>query len=265
MRLQQGGTGSSEAAVARRAPQLGSRVSSYEFGLRFASRSNWTPTSAFLGRTAFVFSWSCRLGAQGRATTPRTGEHKEYWTPTYADCVCFFFGPAVLARRAGRPPRELANTRTIGHPRMRTAFAVFCFGPVVLARRAGRPPRELANTRTIGHPRMRTAFAFFCPAVLARRAGRPPREFANTRDIGDPSMRTAFAVFFYSPAVLARRAGRPPRELANTRTAGRPRMRTAFAVFFWSCCLGAQGRATIPRTGGRPPRELVHSISGPTC
>ena len=90
MRLQQGGTGSSEAAVARRAPQLGSRVSSYEFGLRFASRSNWTPTSAFLGRTAFVFSWSCRLGAQGRATTPRTGQHEDHWTPTYADGVCCF-------------------------------------------------------------------------------------------------------------------------------------------------------------------------------
>ena len=91
----------------------------------------------------------------------------------------FFYSPAVLARRAGRPPRELANTRTAGRPRMRTAFAVFCFGPVVLARRAGRPPRELANTRTIGHPRMRTAFAFFCPAVLARRAGRPSQELAG--------------------------------------------------------------------------------------
>jgi len=116
MRLQQGGTGSSEAAVARRAPQLGSRVSSYEFGLRFASRSNWTPTSAFLGRTAFVFSWSCRLGAQGRATTPRTGEHKEYWTPTYADGVCCFFLvlPSWRAGPGDHPKNWRATTPRTG-------------------------------------------------------------------------------------------------------------------------------------------------------
>jgi hypothetical protein len=63
---------------------------------------------------------------------------------------------------------------------MRTAFAVFFYSPAVLARRAGRPPRELANTRTAGRPRMRTAFAvFFGPAVLARRAGRPSQELAG--------------------------------------------------------------------------------------
>ncbi len=63
---------------------------------------------------------------------------------------------------------------------MRTAFAVFFYSPAVLARRAGRPPRELANTRTAGRPYADGVCCFlFGPAVLARRAGRPSQELAG--------------------------------------------------------------------------------------
>ncbi len=188
MRLQQGGTGSSEAAVARRAPQLGSRVSSYEFGLRFASRSNWTPTSAFLGRTAFVFSWSCRLGAQGRATTPRTGEHKEYWTPTYADCVCFFFWSCRLGAQGRATTPRTGQHEDHWTPTYADGVCCFLFWSCRLGAQGRATTPRTGEHKDYRTPTYADRVCFFLScrlgaqgrATIPRTGGRPPRELVHS-------------------------------------------------------------------------------------